>query len=260
MSLSSAGPVPCVWVAASHRELGNENGQPQFYTVMDEAGTRTVLNLGLQPVCYPRVPPGRLRDMALRVDGILLGGSATNVHPRHYGENPLSDELEYDEARDAVTLPLVALAVELDIPLIAFCRGSHEVNVALGGSLHQSLKALGGPVVHWESPEESLEEQYAERHEVSCRPGGELERITGCPRMAVSSLHSQGVHRLGAGLVAEARADDGLVEAFRWHDPGRFVWGFQFHPEWGHKAHPCYARIMDAFVGACWERMRVREG
>ena len=251
-----AGRVPCVWVAASHRELGNEHGLPQMYTVMDEVGVRTLLNLGLQPVCCPRVPAGRLPLMLDTVQGVLLGGSATNVHPRHYGEEPLQEGMSFDEARDAVTLPLIRLCIERGVPLIAFCRGSHELNVAMGGSLHQSLQALGGPVVHWESADESLDEQYAERHEVGLLNGGELERITGCTRFAVSSLHSQGVKRLAPGLVAEALADDGLVEAFRWHDPRQFAWGFQFHPEWGHQAHPRYAKIMAAFVEACWMRLR----
>ncbi len=250
--------VPCVWVVASHRELGNEHGQPQWYTVMDEVGTRTLVNLGLQPVCYPRVPPGRISTLLAQVDCVLLGGSATNVHPRHFGEEPAPQAPFYDEARDAISLPLVRLAIEAGVPLIAFCRGSHEINVSLGGSLHQSLQALAGPVVHWEDPEQSLDEQYAERHEVSCVPGGALERLSGCSRFAVSSLHSQGVRRLGSGLVAEAHADDGLVEAFRWHDASRFAWGFQFHPEWGHQAHPRYARIMGAFVDACWRRLQDR--
>ena len=45
----SAG-VPCVWVVAGHRELQKPGGLPQCYTVMDEAGSRTLLNMGLQPV------------------------------------------------------------------------------------------------------------------------------------------------------------------------------------------------------------------
>ncbi|WP_298234111.1 gamma-glutamyl-gamma-aminobutyrate hydrolase family protein [uncultured Azohydromonas sp.] len=248
--------VPCVWVVASHRELGNEHGHPQPYTVMDEVGTRTLINRGLQPVCFPRVPAGRLPLMLDRVQGVLLGGSATNVHPSHYAEEPLREGMDFDQAREAVTLPLIRLCIERGVPLIAFCRGSHEFNVALGGSLHQDLQALGGPVVHWEDPQEPLAEQYAERHEVSLAPGGELERLTGCSRFAVSSLHSQGVKRLAPGLVAEAHADDGLVEAFRWHDARQFAWGFQFHPEWGHQQHPRYGKIMEAFVEACWERLR----
>jgi len=250
--------VPLVWVAASHRELGNEHGQPQQYTVMDEVGTRTLLNLGLQPASFPRVPAGRLPQVLSQVQGVLLGGSATNVHPRHYGEEPLHEDLCFDETRDAVTLPLVRLCIEHGVPLIAFCRGSHEFNVAMGGSLHQSLPSLGGPIVHWEDPKETLDEQYAERHEVSLLPGGALERITGCTRFAVSSLHSQGVKRLAPGLVAEAVADDGLVEAFRWHDARQFAWGFQFHPEWGHQQHPRYAKIMATFVQACWQRLQVQ--
>lgn len=255
-----APPAPCVWVVASHRVLGNEHGHPQQYTVMDEVGTRTLVNLGLQPVCYPRAPVGRLPQLLETVDGVLLGGSATNVHPRHWGEEPLQADMTYDEARDAVSLPLVRLAIDAGVPIIGFCRGSQEINVALGGSLHQSLQALGGPVVHWESPGESLDAQYAERHAVECVPGGLLERLAGCRRMGVSSLHSQGVRRLGEGLVAEAHSDDGLVEALRWHDPSRFAWGFQFHPEWGHQAHPRYGRIMAAFVAACGERLVARLG
>lgn len=244
--------LPCVWVVASHRELTNEHGQPQCYTLMDEAGTRTLVNMGLQPVCYPRVAPEHIGAMLETVDGILLGGSATNVHPRLYGEAPVSPELPFDECRDAVAQPLLRLAVARRVPVIAFCRGSHDFNVAMGGSLHQSLRALPHSLKHWEDPDEPLDEQYRERHDVTCVPGGELERMAGMPRFAVSSLHSQGVKRLGRGLVAEAHADDGLVEAFRWHDPGVFAWGFQFHPEWGWRGHPAYGRIMASYVNACY--------
>jgi putative glutamine amidotransferase len=249
--VSAAADVPRVWVVASHRELGNEHGHPQCYTVMDEAGTRTLLNLGLQPVCYPWAPLERLAALLETVDGLLLGGSATNVHPRHYGEEPASDEFVYEADRDAVALPLIRLAIEHRVPLFSVCRGCHEFNVAMGGSLYQSLPALEGPVRHWEDPDEALDAQYAERHEVECAPGGELQRITGERRFRASSLHSQGVKRLGEGLVAEARADDGLVEAFRWKDASLFAWGFQFHPEWDHRRHPCYHRIMATYVAAC---------
>lgn len=252
--------VPCVWVVASHRELTSEHGQPQCYTLMDESGTRTLVNMGLQPVCYPRVPPGRIPAMLHAVDGLLLGGSATNVHPHLYGEEPLHDDLDYDACRDAVAQPLIRLAIARRVPIISFCRGSHDFNVAMGGSLHQSLKELHGPVKHWEDPDESVDEQYTERHFVTCVPHGELERITGMGRFPASSLHSQGVKLLGPELVAEAHADDGLVEAFRWWDPSLFAWGFQFHPEWGWRWHPAYGRIMNTYVRACWEHMHRRLG
>jgi putative glutamine amidotransferase len=144
------------------------------------------------------------------------------------------------------------------VPLIAFCRGTHDFNVAMGGSLHQSLRRRGGKVIHWEDPEETLDEQYAARHEVEVVPGGELERIAGQRRFGVSSLHSQGVKELGQGLVAEAYADCGLVEAFRWHDKTLFAWGFQFHPEWGWRCREVYGRIMQAYVDAVRARFDAR--
>jgi putative glutamine amidotransferase len=259
--MSSAQPgVPVVWVVTSHRQLQKEGGHLQCYTVMDEAGLRTMLNMGLQPVGYPGVPLERLEATLATVDGILLGGSDTNVHPRLFGEEPISAELEYDSERDRLGHALIRLAVHRRVPVIAFCRGSHDFNVAMGGSLHQSLKSLPHSVKHWEDPDETVEEQYVERHFVTTVPGGELERITQMGRFPASSLHSQGVNLLGHDLVAEAHADDGLVEAFRWHDPSLFAWGFQFHPEWGWRWHPAYGRIMNAYVRACWERYARRVG
>jgi putative glutamine amidotransferase len=249
--------VPMVWVVSSERELNNEHGHQQPYTVVDHGGVQALLKLGLQPVSYPLLPLERLEHALDAVHGVLLGGSGTAVHPRHYGQTPPeADTPRYDEQRDALTLPLVRRCIERKIPLIGFCRGSHEINVALGGSLCQNLKAKQGSVVHWEDPDESLEEQYAERHQVNVREGGLLERLTGCSRMAVSSLHSQGVDRLASGLVAQAWADDGLVEASHWHETDRFAWAFQFHPEWHHERHARYARIMEAYRDACWACLR----
>ena len=242
--------VPVVWVVASHRLLTGPSGHKQLYTVVDEAGQRTLLNLGVQPVCWPRVPPERIEATLATVDGILLGGSDTNVDPRRFGEPPLRPEFEIDTERDALAHPLIRLAIARGVPVLGFCHGSHDMNVALGGSLHQWLRELPGAVKHWEDADETIDEQYAERHFVTCRPGGALERITGMGRFPASSLHSQGVRRLG----------EGLVEAFRWHDESVFAWGFQFHPEWGWRWHPAYGRIMAAYVRACREHHARRVG
>lgn len=256
---AAPGRVPLVWVVASHRELTGPGGHRQLYTVMDQGGQRTLLNMGLQPVCFPRVPEERIASLLAGVDGILLGGSDTNVDPSLYGEQPARSDFEYDRERDQLAHALIRLALTRRIPLIGLCRGSHDFNVAMGGSLHQWLRDMPGMQQHWEEPEENLEEQYVERHFVTCVPGGELERITRMGRFPASSLHSQGVKALGNELVAEAHADDGLVEAFRWHDPTLFAWGFQFHPEWGWRWHPAYGRIMNAYVRACWEHLARRE-
>lgn len=126
----TSAPVPLVWVVASHRLLCNPSGHEQLYTVMDQAGQRTLLNMGLRPVCYPRVPPERLESLLAGVDGILLGGSDTNVHSRHFGEVPARPEFQFDEERDALAQAVVRLAIGRRIPLLGFCRGSHDFNVS----------------------------------------------------------------------------------------------------------------------------------
>lgn len=256
--MSTGAGVPTVWIVASHRLLKGPSGHEQLYTVVDQAGQLTLLNLGLQPICHPRAPRERLEALLAGVDGLLLGGSDTNVHPRLYGEQPLRPDFQFDEERDALAHPLIRLAIARRVPVLGFCHGCHDINVALGGSLHQWLRDQPGRVQHWEQPEETLDQQYLERHFITCVPGGELERITRMGRFAASSLHSQGVKVLGHQLVAEAHADDGLVEAFRWHDASAFCWGFQFHPEWGWRRHPAYGRIMRAYVAACWDRFQRR--
>jgi putative glutamine amidotransferase len=256
--MTGGAAAPLVWVVASHRQLTNPSGHKQLYTVLDQGGQRTVLNMGLQPVCYPRLPLERLEGLLATVDGVLLGGSDTNVDPRLFGEEPARPEFEFDPERDELAQALIRLAIERRVPVLGFCRGSHDFNVAMGGSLHQCLRDVPGILQHWEEPHEDLEAQYQERHFVTCTPGGALERITGMGRFPVSSLHAQGVKVLGPRLVAEAHADDGLVEAFRWHDAAVFAWGFQFHPEWGWRWHPAYGRIMEAYVKACGERFAGR--
>lgn len=253
-------PVPCVWVVASHRMMKNPADHEQRYTLVDEAGQLTMLNLGLQPLCYPRAPVERLEALLSTVDGVLLGGSDTNVHPHLYGEVPHHEGMLFDAERDELAQALIRLAVARRVPVISFCRGSQDFNVAMGGTLYQCLQERPGSVTHWEDPDESIDQQYGERHCVTAVAGGELERITGMNRFPVSSLHSQGAKELGQGLVAEAHADDGLIEAFRWHDPSVFAWGFQFHPEWNWRTHPAYNHIMAAYVEAVQQRFSERTG
>ena len=107
------------------------------------------------------------------------------------------------------------------------------MNVAFGGSLHQKVHELPGHLNHLENKDDPLDVQYAPSHEVTLTAGGEFEGYAaGGRRLAVNSLHAQGVDRLGAGLVVEATAPDGLVEAFRVDGARSFAVGVQWHPEW----------------------------
>ena len=167
-----------------------------------------------------------------RCDGVLLTGSPSNVEPGRYDGPPSAPGTWHDPERDATTLPLIPRAVEAGLPLLAVCRGFQEMNVAYGGTLHQKLHAVPGLMMHKEDESQPLEAQYAPVHEVELTPGGFLAGLAGGTRIKVNSLHSQGIDRLGDGLLVEGRAPDGVIEAVRVGAARGFALAVQWHPEW----------------------------
>ncbi|HEY5799893.1 MAG TPA: gamma-glutamyl-gamma-aminobutyrate hydrolase family protein [Burkholderiaceae bacterium] len=186
------------------------------------------------------------------VDGVMVTGSKSNVHPSLYGGDSSEANGPYDPARDATTLPLIRAAVARGIPVLAICRGFQEVNVALGGSLYQAVQEVPGHMDHRENEEDAIEVQYGARHPVRLAPGGLMERIMGSSDdIDVNSLHGQGVDRLAAGLQAEGHAPDGLLEAYSLAGGGSFLLGVQWHPEYALMNNPASVKLFAAFGEAC---------
>jgi putative glutamine amidotransferase len=198
------------------------------------------------PALGPRIEPGRIVDM---LDGLLLTGSPSNVHPTEYGCAPRHSETLHDPARDATTLPLIREAVRRDLPILAICRGLQELNVALGGTLHQRLQDIPGRLDH-RPHRDSPDGPYAPAHAVALTPGGLLAGLAGSAEQVVNSLHSQGIDRPAPELHVEATAPDGQIEAISL--PGaRFVVGVQWHPEYRPGDHPLSLALFAAFSRAC---------
>ena len=149
-----------------------------------------------------------------------------------------------------VPMPWTAIAV----PVLGICRGFQEMNVAFGGTLVQKLHEVPGNLDHRDDESAPLDVQYAEVHDVALAPGGLLQRLVGADRVRVNSLHSQGVDRLGARLVVEARAPDGVIEAFRVADAPRFALAVQWHPEWQVTSNSMSKALFAAFGAASRER------
>ena len=164
-----------------------------------------------------------------------------------------------DPHRDAMTLPIARHALETGVPLFAICRGFQELNVALGGSLHQKVADVPGYHSHKENPEDPLEVQYGPSHDVVLVEGGLLHGLMGQATVAVNSLHGQGIARLADGLVVEAVADDGLVEAFRVDDAPAFNVAVQWHPEWRATENDFSMAMFRAFGDACRRRAIERQ-
>jgi putative glutamine amidotransferase len=181
-------------------------------------------------------------------DGLLLTGSASNIEPHHYGGPASEPGTLHDPNRDATTLPLIRRAVAAGLPVLAICRGFQEMNVAYGGTLHQRLHEVPGLLDHREDESSPLEVQYGPAHEVLLEPGGQLRTIAGRDRLQVNSLHWQGVQTLGRDLTVEARAPDGVIEAFRVADAANFAVAVQWHPEWQFAGNP-FSRALFASFG-----------
>jgi putative glutamine amidotransferase len=241
---------PLVWLPACHRNLDLDD--PGGYSVLADRYALAVTQLGMQPVLYPMAQAEDIPCLLPLVDGVLLTGSPSNVEARHFGATALSTDL-LDPRRDQLTMHLVREAIAREVPLFGVCRGLQEINVALGGSLYQSVHAESGMLDHREPEDEDLAVQFAERHEVLLEPGSRFAEWAGGTRARVNSLHGQGIRRLGESLVAEAHAPDGLVEGVRVQGAGAFAYGVQWHPEWRHEQHPFYQRTLEAFAQACRE-------
>jgi putative glutamine amidotransferase len=207
--------------------------------------------------CTPLIVPalGAATDfeaLLALADGVMLTGSPSNIDAALYGEAVLDPSLPLDAARDATTLPLIRAAIKRGIPLLAICRGFQEVNVALGGSLHQAVHAVAGMADHRERKDDTLDQQYAPSHRVLLDPGGRMAQIlNGAGEIMVNSLHGQGINQLAPGLAVEARADDGLVEAYRVADAKGFTLAVQWHPEWRFSDNPDSVKLFRAFGDAC---------
>lgn len=188
------------------------------------------------------------------VDGLLFTGSYSNVEPRRYGGHPSAPGTLHDAERDETTLPLMRAAIEEGVPVLAICRGFQEMNVAFGGTLHQTVHAVEGFADHRENKDHPIEAQYGFAHSLRIQGDGVLHCCSGMSEASVNSLHGQGIERLGDGLRIEATAPDGLIEAVSVTNAHAFALGVQWHPEWQHADNALSTSIFRAFGDACRER------
>lgn len=186
------------------------------------AYVRKIVQAGGVPLL---VPPGASAEETLdAVDGLVFSGGS-DLDPELYGEEAHAQTVGVVRERDDFELELMRAALARDLPLLAICRGSQVLNVALGGGLEQHVPDRVAADTHKQTPG-----VFAE-HDVAVLDGTKLASIVG-NHSDVKSHHHQGYGTLGAGLREAARAADGTVEALE--DPSRrFTLGVLWHPEEG---------------------------
>jgi len=218
--------------------------------VMNQRYSHVAAGAGGVPFMIPLIHDDldTLRAMYHRLDGILLAGGV-DLHPSRFGEEPHPLLGNTDPARDTVELALARWAIDDGKPILGLCRGLQVINVALGGSLHQDLGAQYPKAIkHDYFPITGFQRDHL-AHEVALTAGTRLATAFAANRVAVNSMHHQGIKQLGSELRPAAYAPDGLIEAAELLGKD-FVVGVQWHPESLESKDPRTRQLFLAFTDA----------
>lgn len=231
----SIGLRPVLGVIACNRSIDGQAAQSVMTRYLNAALTYADAAALLAPAM-----PGLVhaREIAPRLDGLLLTGTASNVDPKRYGELVEDAPGPFDPDRDEMTARLIDAMLELGKPVFGICRGFQELNVAFGGTLRRDMGDHPELIPHHAPRDASYEGMFDHTHPVTLQSGGVLHKAYGKDELDTVSVHFQGVAKLGAGLKVEARAPDGVIEAFSAEVNGAPVLAVQWHPEWKAQEDP----------------------
>ncbi len=226
---------PVLGVISCNRTVESQSAQ----TVMTRYLVSALKYADTAALLVPAMPElMHAKEVAPRLDGILLTGTPSNLDPKRYGVLVDDAPGPFDPGRDEMTAHLIEGMLELGKPVFGICRGFQELNVAFGGTLRRDMADHPDLIPHHAPSDKSFAESFEHVHPVSLEEGGVLKRAYGQDRLDVVSVHYQGVDKLGAGLNVEARAPDGVVEAISADVNGATVLAVQWHPEWKASENP----------------------
>ena len=242
---------PIIAVPADIREFAGTN----WHAAQNQYVAAALKVADVMSFIVPAFEDGQDIDAILdRVDGLLVTGSTTNVHPSLYGKQATDADGPFDTARDATSLKLITRALDRGIPMLAICRGLQELNVALGGTLASEIQEQPGVWDHRKPEVESRDEAFAIRQPVIIKEGSCIAQHLGLSgEIKINSLHRQAIAKSAPRLQIEATAHDGTIEAVSVIDAKAFAVGVQWHPEyWAESDSPSRA-LFESFGNAVRE-------
>ncbi len=219
---------PVLGVIACNRMVGSEVAQ----AVMNRYIRAAMTYADVAALIIPSLPDlMTAAEVAPRIDGILLTGSPSNVATRLYGDE--GGDGPFDDGRDEIAMSMVDRMIDGRKPVFGICRGFQEINVALGGTLRRDTSANDTLIRHHAPDDVDFDAMFDHRHPVELADGGMLSNAYAKGALDVNSVHFQGICTLADGLTVEARAPDGLIEAYSARPNGAPLLAVQWHPEWG---------------------------
>ena len=197
------------------------------------------------PVMIPVfAPPVAIAEYVEQLDGILLPGSSSDIHPECYGAAPHPRLGKLVPERDAIDFALLKHADQAQLPVLGICFGIQSLNVSRGGTLVQDIPSLVDSAAHHDDHGDPAKPA---RHWVRLEEDSFLRRLAGADEVEVNSFHHQAVERIGKNLRTVATSADGVVEAVE-DITGRFVVGVQWHPETGFREDTLSQALFAAFI------------
>jgi putative glutamine amidotransferase len=176
------------------------------------------------------------REVAPRLDGILLTGTPSNVEGSRYGSE--GGDGPFDPGRDAIAFAMISEMIDQAKPVFGICRGFQEINVALGGTLRRDAATNPELLPHHAPDGTGFDAMFDHHHRVTLTEGGILATVYQRPELDVNSVHYQGIGTLAPDLTIEAEAEDGLIEACSATLSGARILAVQWHPEWHTEKNP----------------------
>jgi putative glutamine amidotransferase len=231
---------PLIGVTLDSEQPGGYSKLPWYALRQNYA--EAVARAGGLPILLPH-EPDQADAYLEKLDGLIITGGAFDVDPAMFGATSRHATVKTKDKRTAFEMAVTKGALERDKPVLGICGGQQLLNVILGGTLIQHIPDEVAEALAHEQPNPRTEPG----HGVKVVKNTLLHRICGAEELQVNSAHHQAAKDIGAGVVVDALAEDGVIEGIE-HPKYRFCLGVQWHPEYSISTGD--TKIFDAFIKA----------
>lgn len=172
---------------------------------------------------------------------IAIGG--LDVDPARYGQERHETTLPASVEQEDFEVAMIEGALDRGTPLLAICRGTQLLNVALDGTLHQHITGRDGLQAHG-IPNGG----GGTTNDYLLIEGSLVAEVMGGETASGRCHHHQAVDQVAPGLIVTGRTADGTVEVLELADAASWMLAVQWHPEETAATDPQNQALFDALV------------